>query len=102
MVICALLGLTLRNEFLQSAKKIRRSNVANRLKSIIVGNVNMRAEIMGSKAQTDDQAFVSKNLLFISKNGVGELRVKGRESFRLRLARLHDRDLKRIVGIARP
>jgi hypothetical protein len=41
-------------------------------------------------------------LLFVSKNGVGELGVEGRESFRLRVARLHDRDLKRIVGVARP
>lgn len=93
---------TFRNEWLQSAKKICRSYLANRLESIVVGNVNMRPEVMSGKAQPDNQALVSEDLLFISENGVGELRVEGRESFRLRLALLYDRNLERIVRVARP
>lgn len=57
---------------------------------------------MGGKAQSNDQAFIPKNLLFIPENGVGELRVKGRECFWLRLARLHNRDVERIIGVACP
>lgn len=99
---CRILEPTFLHKWLQSAKKICRSYLTNRLESIIVGNVNVRPEVMSGKAQADNQALVSENLLFISKNGVGELRVKGRESFWLRLARLHYCDLKRIVRIARP
>lgn len=100
--ICDLEYLTFWNEFLQSAKKIRRSYVTNCLESIVIGNVNMRAEIMGGKAQADNQALVSKNLLFVSENGVGKLGVEGCESFRLRVTRLYNRDLKCIVGVACP
>lgn len=37
----------------------------------------MRPEVMSGKPQTDDQALVSKDLLFVSEDGVSELRVKG-------------------------
>lgn len=62
----------------------------------------MRAEVMSGKAQTNNQAFIAEDLLFVSENGVSELRVEGRESFRFRVAGLHHRDLKRIIGVARP
>lgn len=74
--ICDLEDLTLWNEFLQSAKKIRRSYVANGLEAIVVGNVNMWAEVMGGESQTDNQALVTKNLLLVSKNRVGKLGVE--------------------------
>lgn len=99
---CRTLEPTFLHKWLQRAKKICRSYLTNCLEPIVIGNVNVRPEVMSGKAQADNQALVSKNLLFISKNGVGELRVKGRESFWLRLARLHYRDLKRIVRVTRP
>lgn len=65
------------NEILQGTEKIHRSSVTNRLESILVRNVDMGAEIVGGEAQSDDQAFVSKYLLIITKDGIGELRVEG-------------------------
>jgi len=62
----------------------------------------MRAEIVGGEAQSNDQALVSKNLFIITKDGIGELRVESRQRLGFRIARLHDRDMERIIGVARP
>lgn len=46
--------LTLRHEWLQRSEEIHCRCVANRLESIVIGNVDMRTKIVGSEAQTDD------------------------------------------------
>lgn len=48
------LKLTLRHEWLQSSEKIHCSCVVNCLESIVIGNVDMRTNIVGSEAQADN------------------------------------------------
>lgn len=57
---------------------------------------------MGGKAQSDDQPLVAKDLLFIAKDRVGKLRMEGRKGVGFGLARLHDSDVDRIVGVTGP
>ena len=37
---------------------------------------------MRSKAEPDFQPLIAKDMFFVTKNGIGELRVKGRERLR--------------------
>lgn len=62
----------------------------------------MRTEVVGCKAQADNQPFVSEDLLFVAEDRICELRVESREGLGFGVARLHNRDVERIVGIARP
>lgn len=99
---CRKLKLTLLDKRFQSIEEIDSSCVTDWLELLIVGNVNMRAQIMSRKAQTDNQAFVTEDLLIVAKDRIGELGVKRRKCFRLLLAWLNDSNMDRIVGVARP
>lgn len=57
---------------------------------------------MGGKSQTNDQALVAKDLLFIAEDWIGKLRMEGRKSIGFGLARLQDGDVDCIIGIAGP
>lgn len=64
--------------------------------------MDLWAEIMGSKPQADDQASVAKNLLFISENWVGKLRMKAGKRGGFFFAGLDDSNMNGVVGVARP
>lgn len=74
--IVAKLKPTLLDERFQSIEQVDSSCVTDRLELLIVGNVNMRAQIMSRKAQPDNQASVTENLLIVAKYRIGELGVK--------------------------
>lgn len=93
---------TFRNKWLQSAKKIECCGVANRLEFLIIRYVEMRAQVVGRESQPDHQTLVSKDLFVISEDGIGELGVEGGERLWFGVARLHDGNMDRIVGVARP
>lgn len=67
----------MRDKWLESSKEIDCSCVTHCLEPIVVGDVNMRPEIVGRKTQADDQPFVSEDLLFVAENWICELRVEG-------------------------
>ena len=90
------------NPWLQSLQKINRRSVAYGLKFLVVGDVDMRAKVMGRKAQTDDQSLVSEDLFFIAKNWVCELRVETRNRLGLLVAGLDNGDLDGVIGVASP
>jgi hypothetical protein len=46
--------LTWLNKRFQCSKKVQSSCIADRFELLIVGNVNMRAQIVSCKAQTDN------------------------------------------------
>jgi hypothetical protein len=94
--------LTFLDKRLQCIEKVESSRVTDRLELLIVGNVNVRAHIMGRKAQADNQPPVSKDLFLITKDGVGELGVERGERLGFLVARLDNGDMNRIVGVARP
>lgn len=62
----------------------------------------MRAKIVSCEAQPDNQALVTKNLLFIAKNGVGKLWMKARKRLGLFLTGLHNGDVHGVIRIAGP
>lgn len=99
---CRKLKLTLLDKRFQSIEEIDSGCVTDWLELLIVGNVNMRAQIMSRKAQTDNQASVTEDLLIVAKDRIGKLGVKRRKCFRLLLAWLNDSNMDRIVGVARP
>ena len=62
----------------------------------------MRAEIMCSKPQADNQAFVAENTLLVTKYGICKLRVEGREGLGLLLAGLNNRDVDGAICVTGP
>lgn len=60
----------------------------------------MRAEIVSGKSQANYQALIAEDLLIVAKYRVSELGMEGRKGLRLGLARLHDRNMERIIGVA--
>jgi hypothetical protein len=89
-------------KWLQRIEKVESSCVTDRLELLIIGNVNMRAHIMGCKAQADNQTPVAEDLFLITKDGVRELGMERRERLGLFVARLDNGDVNRIIGVARP
>lgn len=74
--VVANIELTLLDKRFQSIEKIDSSCVTDRLELLVVRDVNMRAQIMGRKAQTDNQASVAEDLLIVAKNRIGKLGVE--------------------------
>lgn len=62
----------------------------------------MRTKIVSREAQPDNQALVTKDLLFIAKNGVCKLRMKARKRLGFFLAGLHNGDVHSVIRIAGP
>lgn len=60
----------------------------------------MRTEVVSGKSQADYQAFITEDLLIVTKDRVGELGMEGGKSLRLGVAWLHDRNMERIIGVA--
>jgi hypothetical protein len=91
---------TFLDKWLQCIDEVKSSCVTDCLELLIVGDVNMRAHIMGRKAQADNQTPITEDLFLITKDGVGELRMERGECLRLLVARLDNGDMNRIVGVA--
>lgn len=68
--------LTLRNPISQSLVQIRCRSITDSLELLVVRNVNVEAQIMRRKAQSDNQSFVTENLLVIAKDRIRELRME--------------------------
>jgi hypothetical protein len=94
--------LTFWSKRFQSTQQVDRSCIADRLEPVIVRDVDMGAQVMGRKAQANDQALVAKDALFVAEDGVCELRMKGREGFGFGLAGLYYSDMDSVVGVAGP
>lgn len=62
----------------------------------------MRAEVVSCESQPDNQTHVTKNALFIAKNGICELRVKAGQCLGLFQVRLDYRDMDGVIGVAGP
>lgn len=62
----------------------------------------MRSKIVGSESHANNQALVAKDVLLITENRVGKLRVKGGQGLGLLLAGLNQGDLDGIVGVTGP
>lgn len=71
-------SLTFREPWLYSLQEIQRCRVFNRFELVIVGDVDMRPEIVSRESQPDNQPLVTKNALLIAENRVSKLRVETR------------------------
>lgn len=56
-------------------------SIANRLKLLVIANRDVWVEIMSSESQSNAQILVAEDPLFLSKDGIGELRMELRQDF---------------------
>jgi hypothetical protein len=77
---------TFRHPFSQGLIQIHRSRITNSLELLVVRYVNMSAQIVRRKAQSDDETFVTEYLLLVTENGICELRVENLGCGRLLVA----------------
>lgn len=95
-------SLTFGNPWLERFQKIDRRSIPDGFELLVVRDMNVRAQVMGGKSQTDNQPSVAENLLLITENRIGKLRMKAGQGLWFFFVRLNDGDMHGVVGVAGP
>jgi hypothetical protein len=80
---------TLRKPILPGLVQVNSRDIPDWAKLLIVGDVDVRFEVMRCEPQLSNQPLVSEDGLFFAKDRIGKLWMEGRESCWLVLAALH-------------
>lgn len=87
---------------LQDILDINRLLLCHAFENFAIGNLNMRSHVICTVPQVDFEIFVSKDLLFVAKNGIGEPWVEARNRVQTGFGRGKKADLKSIGGAGNP
>ena len=86
----------------QDTLDVGRLSLTQWLHLLAVGCLYVRPHVIGAVAQADLQVFVAEDLLFIAKDGVGELGMECPNGARARLRWSEKVDMKRIIRVGDP
>lgn len=87
---------------LQNSINICRLSVSDPLELAGELRLEVWSHVVGPVPQTDLEIFVAKDLLFIAKDGVGELRIECRDVLEASRRRRDETDVNSIVGVGEP